>query len=134
GARPRARACDAGRLGGPHQPGRPGQRGARAGDSQCVAPRSPGACPGSRRPHDRTTAVHIGGTLNKAPERTVVTVEIAGEEYNIRALASPEYTKDCAAYVDRTLSEIMRQGSLLQAHKGAILAALALADELFQTR
>ena len=68
------------------------------------------------------------------PERTVVTVQIAGEEYNIRALASPEYTRDCAAYVDRTLSEIMRQGSLLQAHKGAILAALALADELFQTR
>lgn len=72
--------------------------------------------------------------MNKPPERTVVTVEIAGEEYNIRALASPEYTKDCAAYVDRTLSEIMRQGSFLQAHKGAILAALALADELFQTR
>jgi cell division protein ZapA (FtsZ GTPase activity inhibitor) len=72
--------------------------------------------------------------MNKTPERTVVTVEIAGEEYNIRALASPEYTRDCAAYVDRTLSEIMRQGSFVQAHKGAILAALALADELFQTR
>ena len=68
------------------------------------------------------------------PERTVVTVEIGGEEYNIRALASPEYTKDCAAYVDRTLSEIMKQSSLVQVHKGAILAALALADELFQTR
>jgi len=68
------------------------------------------------------------------PERTVVRVEIAGEEYSIRALASPEYTRDCAAYVDRTLTEIMRQGSLVQAHKGAILAALALADELFQTR
>jgi cell division protein ZapA (FtsZ GTPase activity inhibitor) len=72
--------------------------------------------------------------LNTPPERTVVRVEIAGEEYNIRALASPEYTKDCAAYVDRTLSEIMRQGALVQPHKGAILAALALADELFQTR
>jgi cell division protein ZapA (FtsZ GTPase activity inhibitor) len=68
------------------------------------------------------------------PERTVVTVQIGGEEYNIRALASPEYTKDCAAYVDRTLTEIMKQGSLVQVHKGAILAALALADELFQTR
>ena len=68
------------------------------------------------------------------PERTVVTVTIAGEDYNIRALASPDYTKDCAAYVDRTLSEIMKQSSLVQVHKGAILAALALADELFQTR
>ena len=37
-------------------------------------------------------------------------------------------------YVDRTLSQIMRQGSLVQAHKGAVLAALALADELFQAR
>jgi len=67
-------------------------------------------------------------------DRTVVTVTIGGEEYNIRAQASPEYTQECAAYVDRALSEIMRQGSLLQVHKGAILAALALADELFQAR
>lgn len=67
-------------------------------------------------------------------DRTVVTVVIGGEEYNIRAQASPEYTQECAAYVDRTLAEIMRQGSLVQVHKGAILAALALADELFQTR
>jgi cell division protein ZapA len=63
-----------------------------------------------------------------------VTVEIGGEEYSIRAQASADYTRECAAYVDRTLSEIMRQGSLIQVHKGAILAALALADELFQAR
>jgi cell division protein ZapA (FtsZ GTPase activity inhibitor) len=72
--------------------------------------------------------------MSGAGERTVVTVEIAGEQYSIRAQASPEYTRDCAAYVDRTLSEIMRQGSLVQPHKGAILAALALADELLQAR
>jgi cell division protein ZapA (FtsZ GTPase activity inhibitor) len=72
--------------------------------------------------------------LNQPSERHVVTVEIAGEQYNIRSQASPDYTRECAAYVDRTLNEIMRQGSLVQAHKGAILAALALADELFQTR
>jgi cell division protein ZapA len=72
--------------------------------------------------------------VTQPAERTLVTVQIAGEEYSIRAQASPEYTRECAAYVDRTLSEIMRQGSLVQAHKGAILAALAMADELFQTR
>jgi cell division protein ZapA (FtsZ GTPase activity inhibitor) len=81
-----------------------------------------------------TPPLRRGGALIPESERTSVTVEIAGEQYNIRAQASPEYTRDCAAYVDRTLSEIMRQGSLVQAHKGAILAALALADELFQTR
>lgn len=72
--------------------------------------------------------------MSQPSQRHIVTVEIAGEEYKIRAQASPEYTQECAAYVDRTLGEIMKQGSLVQAHKGAILAALALADELFQTR
>jgi cell division protein ZapA len=72
--------------------------------------------------------------VSNPSQRHIVTVQIAGEEYSIRAQASPEYTRECAAYVDRALSEIMKQGSLIQAHKGAILAALALADELFQTR
>jgi cell division protein ZapA len=72
--------------------------------------------------------------LSSSSERNIVTVEIGGEEYSIRAQASPEYTRQCAAYVDRTVAEIMRQGSLIQVHKGAILAALALADELFQAR
>jgi cell division protein ZapA len=72
--------------------------------------------------------------VSQAPERTTVTVEIAGELHTIRAQASPEYTRDCAAYVDRRLTEIMREGALVQPHKGAILAALTLADELFQAR
>ena len=72
--------------------------------------------------------------MSPSAERTVVTVEIGGEEYNIRAQASPEYTRECAAYVDRKLSEIMRPGSLLQVHKAAILAALTLAGELFEAR
>jgi cell division protein ZapA len=72
--------------------------------------------------------------VNPPAERTVVTVEIGGEQYNIRAQASPEYTRECAAYVDRKLSEIMRQGSLVQVHKAAILAALTLAGELFEAR
>jgi cell division protein ZapA len=72
--------------------------------------------------------------MTQPADRNVVTVVIAGEEYSIRAQASAEYTRECAAYVDTRLSEIMRQGSLVQAHKAAILAALALADELFQVR
>jgi cell division protein ZapA len=67
-------------------------------------------------------------------ERTVTTVEIAGEEYAIRSEASSEYTLECARYVDRTIAEIMTRGSLIEAHKAAILAALALADQLFQAR
>ncbi len=67
-------------------------------------------------------------------ERTVTTVEIAGEEYTIRSHASQEYTRECARYVNEALSEIMSRGNLVEVHKAAILAALALADELFQAR
>lgn len=67
-------------------------------------------------------------------ERTVTTVEIAGEEYAIRSEASREYTLACARHVNETLKEIMSRGTLVEAHKAAILAALALADQLFQAR
>jgi cell division protein ZapA len=67
-------------------------------------------------------------------ERTVTTVEIAGEEYTIRSEASADYTVECARYVNDTLTQIMSRGSLVEAHKAAILAALALADQLFQAR
>ena len=67
-------------------------------------------------------------------ERTVTTVEIAGEEYAIRSEASADYTIECARYVNETIHEIMSRGSLVEAHKAAILAALALADQLFQAR
>lgn len=67
-------------------------------------------------------------------ERTVTTVEIAGEEYTIRSEASRDYTLECAQYVNDTITEIMSRGSLVEAHKVAILAALALADQLFQAR
>jgi cell division protein ZapA len=67
-------------------------------------------------------------------EGTVVTVRIAGEDYTIRAAASPDYTRECAAYVDRLLSEYVRAGSLVHTQKAPILAALALTNELFQAR
>lgn len=68
------------------------------------------------------------------PEKTVITVEIAGEEYKIRADATPEYTRDCAAYVDRTITAILEQGSAIQVSRAAILGALAITDELFRAR
>ena len=72
--------------------------------------------------------------MSPNPQKTVVSVEIAGEEYTIRADATPEYTRECAAYVDRAITDILEQGSLIQAHKAAILAALAITDQLFQAR
>lgn len=67
-------------------------------------------------------------------DRTVTTVEIAGDTYTIRSEASQEYTQECARYVNRTLEQIMARGSLVEVHKAAILAAMALTDELFQAR
>ncbi|MEJ2501932.1 MAG: cell division protein ZapA [Gemmatimonadota bacterium] len=67
-------------------------------------------------------------------ERTVTRVQIAGEEYTIRSDASAEYTRECARYVNETLDEIMVRGSLVEVHKAAILAAMALADQLFKSR
>lgn len=65
---------------------------------------------------------------------SVVSVQIAGEEYSIRTQASQEYTRECAALVDQTIAEIMKAGPLLQAHKAGILAALAVTDQLFEAR
>jgi cell division protein ZapA len=67
-------------------------------------------------------------------ERTVTRVEIAGEEYTIRSEASEEYTLECARHVNETIDQIMSRGSLVEVHKAAILAAMALADQLFQCR
>jgi cell division protein ZapA len=66
--------------------------------------------------------------------KTIVTVEIAGEEYTIRADATPDYTLQCARYVDETIAQVERQSGLVEVHKAAILAALSLADQLFQAR
>jgi cell division protein ZapA (FtsZ GTPase activity inhibitor) len=66
--------------------------------------------------------------------RTVTTIEIAGDEYTIRSGASRDYTLECARHVNETIREIMARGSLVEVHKAGILAALALADQLFQAR
>jgi cell division protein ZapA len=64
----------------------------------------------------------------------VVTVVIAGEEYMIRTDATPDYTRDCADYLDRTIAGIQQNSKIVEGHKTAILAALALTDQLFQAR
>lgn len=67
------------------------------------------------------------------PEKVSVTVRIAGEEHTIRANAEPEYTKRCAKMVDDRIHEIRMQTGFIEGHKAAILAALSIADQCFQT-
>jgi cell division protein ZapA len=52
----------------------------------------------------------------------------------IRSEASPEHTRDVAAYVDKTIRSIMNSGAVVESNRAAILAALQITDELFRTR
>jgi cell division protein ZapA (FtsZ GTPase activity inhibitor) len=72
--------------------------------------------------------------MSEAGHKHVVTVEIAGEEYTLRVLATPEHARECAALVDDAIAQALQHGALVQSQKAAILAALSLADQLLRTR
>ena len=72
--------------------------------------------------------------MSETGRRTVVTVHIAGDEYAIRTDASDDYTRECAAYVDSMVREILEGSGMLQPHKASVLAALAITDQLFRAQ
>jgi cell division protein ZapA len=61
-------------------------------------------------------------------------VEILGESYAIRTEAAPEHTKAVAAHLDKAIRQILAGGSVIEANRAAILAALQITSELFQAR
>jgi len=63
-----------------------------------------------------------------------VKVTIGGEEYTVKSELPPEYTREVAAYVDAALKRVRDLVPMVETHKAAILAALAITDELFQAR
>ena len=67
-------------------------------------------------------------------KKTLVKVRIGGDEYSLRSDRSDEYTRAVADYVDRALKEVLASGRIVESHKAAILAALAITDDLFQAR
>lgn len=64
-------------------------------------------------------------------KKTVVKVTIGGDEYTLKSDRTTEYTREVAEYVDSALKEVLSSGAMVEAHKAAILAALAITDELF---
>ena len=64
----------------------------------------------------------------------VVKVRIIGEEYSIRSEAAPDRVRQVADHVDRIIREVMSGGTVIEAHRAAILAALQITDELFKAR
>jgi cell division protein ZapA len=67
-------------------------------------------------------------------DRKLVKVRIGADEYALRSDRPEEYTRAVAEHVDRALREILSSGAIVESHKAAVLAALAIADELFQER
>jgi cell division protein ZapA len=67
-------------------------------------------------------------------EKNATTVEIFGREYKIRGVADEQYMRTVAGYVDKKMREVSSGPSLPSHDRLAILAALNIADELFQER
>ena len=67
-------------------------------------------------------------------KKNAVRVTICDEELTVRSELDPEYTRQVAAYVDQAIKRVLHAGPLVETHKAAILAALAITDELFEAR
>ena len=67
-------------------------------------------------------------------KKSLVRVQILGEEYPLRTEATAEHTRAVAEYLDRAVREIVNAGTVVEAHKAAILAALQITSELFEAR
>src|ERR1051325_1518463 len=63
---------------------------------------------------------------------TTTEVEIFGAVYAVRGEQQREYLQELAKMVDRTMRQVSERGTTVDAARIAILAALNLADELFQ--
>jgi cell division protein ZapA len=66
--------------------------------------------------------------------KNAVRVLIGGEEFPVRSELPPEYTREVAAYLDAALKRVRDSMPMVETHKAAVLAALAITDELFQAR
>jgi cell division protein ZapA (FtsZ GTPase activity inhibitor) len=68
------------------------------------------------------------------PEKHSVRVQVGGEELPLRTELPPEYAREVAAHFDGALRQIRAASPSLEAYKAAILAGLAVTDELFRNR
>jgi cell division protein ZapA len=66
------------------------------------------------------------------PSATTTPVEIFGEVYHVRGDDENGYLQDLADLVDRKMREVAEHVNTADTARIAILAALNLADELFQ--
>ena len=62
------------------------------------------------------------------------TVEICGHLYNIRGEDSAETIRVLAGYVDQRMTQVAKHADTSDVGRLAVLAALNIADDLYQTR
>ncbi|MBZ5703062.1 MAG: cell division protein ZapA [Acidobacteriia bacterium] len=63
-----------------------------------------------------------------------VKVQIFGQSYSIRGELDEGYVQELAAYVDARMRAIAEATGTVDTQRAAVLAALAIADELHSTR
>jgi cell division protein ZapA len=63
-----------------------------------------------------------------------VKIQIYDQSYNVNADGNEEYLHELAAYLDGKMRSIAESTHMVDSLKVAVLAALNIADEMFQTR
>ena len=64
---------------------------------------------------------------------SVTQVEIFGQTYNVRAEGDSAYIHDLARFVDSRMKDVAERTATVDPTKIAILAALNITDDLYQT-
>jgi cell division protein ZapA len=67
-------------------------------------------------------------------EEKIVSIQILGTEYKLKADSDIEYAQEVARYVDSKMRQIAERFNYSSQLKIAVLAALNIADELFAER
>jgi len=67
-------------------------------------------------------------------DKSVITVNIFGNEYTIKGVAKPDYIISLANYLNNKMSEVQEATGLKDPKKIAILAAINISDEMFEAK
>lgn len=61
-------------------------------------------------------------------------VTLAGQKFSVRTDARPKYVRELAAFVNEKMEEARQSGKVVTTQSLALLAAMSIADDLFQQR
>ena len=67
-------------------------------------------------------------------DKSIITVNIFGDEYTIKGVAEPDYIISLAQYLSTKMQEVQEATGLKDVKKISILAAINISDELFEAR